>query len=251
VLSNRRVLVVVPARGGSKGVPLKNIHPLAGTPLIAHVGRVVRELSFVDRAVVSTDHPEILAEARKSGLEAPFVRPPDLAGDYVSDLQVLRHALRATEQVDAQSYDIVIMLQPTSPLRRSSHVVAAVRKLVDEDWDAVWTVSPTDAKYHPLKQLSIGADGSMTYFDPRGATIIARQALTPVYHRNGAAYVFTRECLVDQDTILGKRTAAVIITEPMISIDTPDDFRIAEAYLTRRSAEDAGPAEPDRVTAGH
>ena len=234
MLNSKRILAVVPARGGSKAVPLKNLHPLLGVPLIAHVGRVVHEVPLIDRAVVSTDHPAIVAEAERAGLQAPFLRPEELAGDFVSDHQVLQHALTAVEALDGVCYDVVVMLQPTSPLRRPAHVVAVIERLVTERWDAVWTVSPTDLKYHPLKQLAVGQDGAMDYFDPRGAAVIARQQLTTVYHRNGAAYAFTRECLLEQGTIKGARSAAVILHEPMVSIDTLDDFEIAERHLRGR-----------------
>jgi CMP-N-acetylneuraminic acid synthetase len=231
VLRDRRILAVIPARGGSKGVPLKNLHPLLGIPLIAHVGRVVKELPALDRAVVSTDHPAIAAEAERSGLEAPFLRPAELSGDRVSDFQVLRHALDAVENLEGRPYDVVVMLQPTCPLRRPTHVMAVLEKLIGEAWDAVWTVSPTDPKYHPLKQLVLAPDGAMDYFDSRGSGIIARQQLSSVYHRNGAAYAFTRECLLGQGTIKGARTAAVVLEEPMVSIDTLEDFETAERQL--------------------
>ena len=227
------MLVVVPARGGSKGVNLKNIHRLGGIPLIAHVGRLVSELGFVDRAIVSTDHAEIAAIARQSGLDAPFTRPEQLSGDLVSDVEVLQHAITAIEKIDGVVYDVVVMLQPTSPLRRGEHVSAAVEKLVRGGWDAVWTVSPTDIKYHPLKALVVAPDGDMGYFDPRGRDIIARQQLSPVYHRNGAAYAFTRECIMEQGVMIGRRTSAVVVADRMISIDTLDDFVAVEAELSR------------------
>jgi len=222
---------VVPARGGSKGVRLKNIHPLDGIPLIAHVGRVLREVPAVDRAVVSTDNNAIAAEAVAAGIEAPFRRPESLSGDLISDQQVLQHALTTMEQLDGLVYDVVLMLQPTSPLRRPQHVTSVIEKLVSANWDAVWTVSPTELKYHPLKQLTVSEDGAMEYFDERGSSIIARQQLAPVYHRNGAAYAVTRDCLLRQGTLKGARTAAVVLTEPMVSIDTLDDFARVEQHL--------------------
>lgn len=221
----------MPARGGSKGVKLKNIHPLDGIPLIAHVGRILRGVPVVDRAVVSTDHEAIATAAQAAGLAAPFRRPASLSGDLISDHQVLHHALTTMEQLDRTQYDVVLMLQPTSPLRRAEHVIAVLDKLVGENWDAVWTVSPTELKYHPLKQLTVAEDGAMDYFDPRGSTVIARQQLAPVYHRNGAAYAVTRDCLLSQGTIKGARTAAVVLTDPMVSIDTLDDFALAEQHL--------------------
>jgi len=234
VLLEQRVLVIVPARGGSKGVRLKNIQPLRGVPLIAHLGPIVAALPYIDRWVVSTDHPEIAEVSRSVGIDAPFVRPEALSGDRISDLEVLAHALATMEQLDGVRYDIVVMLQPTSPLRTAAHVDATIRKLAEEGWDAVWTVSPTDLKYHPLKQLALGPDGAIGYFDERGAAIIARQQLAPVFHRNGVAYAFSRACLLDQHTIMGARTAAVVIDEPMVSIDTLDDFVRVEAALQAR-----------------
>ena len=233
MLQSRRILAVVPARGGSKGVRLKNIHPLNGIPLIAHVGRVLREIPSVDRAVVSTDSDAIAREGVAAGIEAPFRRPEALSGDLIGDGQVLQHALTTMEQLDGVTYDIVLMLQPTSPLRRPEHVRAVLEKLVAEGWDAVWTVSPTDLKYHPLKQLTVSDNGALEYFDGRGSSIVARQQLGQVYHRNGAAYALTRDCLLRQGTLKGARTAGVVVTEPMISIDTLEDFSRAERLLRR------------------
>jgi CMP-N-acetylneuraminic acid synthetase len=234
VIGDRRILAVCPARGGSKGIPLKNLEPFLGVPLVARVGHLVREIPAIDRAVVSTDHAGIAEVAKTSGLDAPFLRPDDLSGDRISDLDVLTHAAREMERIDDTRYDVVLMLQPTSPLRRVVHVVATLEFLVQGDWDAVWTVSATDSKEHPLKQLTLdSATGAMDYYDPRGAEVIARQQLTPVYHRNGAAYAITRECLLEQKSIKGRRTGAIVIPEAMISIDTRYDLELAESFATR------------------
>ncbi len=241
MLAGRSVLAVVPARGGSKGVPLKNLRPLLGKPLVAHTGEFVQRLAFVDRAVVSTDHPRITEAARESGLDAPFVRPPELSGDLVGDADVLAHALREMDRIDGRAYDVVVMLQPTCPLRLPEHVAATVTKLVQDGWDAVWTVSPTDLTYHPLKQLTISPDGIMTLFDPRGGHIAARQQLEPTFTRNGASYALTRSCLLDQQTILGRRSAAVVVAEPLISIDTLEDFAHVEEIMRARNRGAAGP----------
>lgn len=241
MLGSKRVLAVVPARGGSKGIHLKNLQPFAGQPLVAHAGDVVRACGFFDRAVVSTDHPEIARVAEAAGLAAPFVRPPELSGDRIGDIDVLEHALRETDRVDGATYDVIVMLQPTSPLRTAAQVTATATKLVSEGWDAVWTLSPTDLKHHPLKQLVLASDGAMDYFDPRSAQIVARQQLEPVFHRNGVAYAFSRECLLGQRTIRGRRTGAVVIDEPMVSIDTPEDLARAEALFMRRAATEAPP----------
>jgi CMP-N,N'-diacetyllegionaminic acid synthase len=241
VFQQHSVVAVVPARGGSKGVPLKNIRPLLGRPLVAHVGELVQRLPWLDRAVVSTDHPEIATAAEAAGLSVPFHRPPELSGDRIGDWEILAHALAAVEQIDGRTYDVVVMLQPTSPLRTPEHVTATVRKLVEEKWDAVWTVSPTDLKYHPLKQLCVGEDGAMRLHDRQGSSIVARQQLTPTFYRNGAAYAFSRRCILEMRTIIPERLSAVVVTEPMISIDDERDFRrVARRMAAAACREEAG-----------
>ena len=230
MIGDKRILVVVPARGGSKGVKLKNIRPINGIPLVALVGRLVNQLPYVDRAVVSTDHPKIAEIAKESGLDVPFLRPQELSGDIVADGPVLHHALLACEKIDKQQYDVVVMLQPTSPFRKPSHVTAAVNKLIEGGYDAVWTVSESDSKAHPLKQLVIEND-RLDYYDPAGAAIIARQQLKPVYHRKGVAYVMTRELIADKKAIKGAKTSCVVIEDMLVNIDTELDFKLAEFML--------------------
>jgi CMP-N-acetylneuraminic acid synthetase len=230
MLDDKAILAVVPARGGSKGIPLKNLRPVLGVPLVARVGQLISELDIIDRAIVSTDHPEIAEVARQSGLAVPFMRPPELSGDRIGDWDVLVHALVEVERLDNRRYDVVVMLQPTSPLRKAAHVRGTVEMLVRGGWDSVWTVSPTDPKNHPLKQLLV-TDNRIDYYDDRGGQVIARQQLEPLYHKNGAAYAMTRECLLEQKTIKGARTGALVLDEEMISIDTMGDLRLVEMLL--------------------
>jgi CMP-N,N'-diacetyllegionaminic acid synthase len=230
MLQDRTILVVVPARGGSKGLKLKNIYPLCGKPLLTYTGEVIQQLTYVDRAIVSTDHEAIANVARSCGLAVPFYRPESLSGDRISDWDVLHHALGEMERLDQKPYDLIVMLQPTSPLRKPHHVTRTIETLLDGDYDAVWTVSPTDSKAHPLKQL-VMTNNLLDYYDPRGAQIIARQQLTPVYHRNGVAYAICRRCLVEKKSTKGDKTGVVVIDEPMANIDTAFDILWAEFLL--------------------
>ncbi len=230
MLEGKTILVVVPARGGSKGVKLKNIRTIHGVPLVALVGRVVQQLTYIDRAVVSTDHPEIAAIARESGLDVPFMRPKHLCADIVADGPVLYHALSECEKIDNRRYDVVVMLQPTSPFRKPAHVTETVEKLIKGEYDAVWTVSKTDSKAHPMKQLVI-RDNRLDFYDPRGVEIIARQQLMPVYHRNGVAYAMARDCIFKKKSIIGDKTSFVIINDFMVNIDTELDLKLAEFFL--------------------
>jgi CMP-N-acetylneuraminic acid synthetase len=230
MLNGRRILAVVPARGGSKGIPLKNLRPVLGVPMVARVGEVVAALPVIDRCVVSTDHDEIARVAMQAGIDAPFRRPPEFSGDRIGDWDVLIHALREMERIDSVQYDVVLMLQPTSPLRRPEHVQATVEMLISGDWDAVWTLSETDSKAHPFKQLTV-SDGTMEYYDPAGQSIVARQQLKPVYHRNGIAYAMTRDCLLHQKTIKGFRTGGLILQGHFVSIDTEWDIALVEFIM--------------------
>jgi CMP-N-acetylneuraminic acid synthetase len=203
--------------------------------MIAHVGEVIRGVPEIDRAVVSTDHAGIAEAALRAGIAAPFYRPDAISGDFIGDFEVLIHALEATEVADARTYDIVVMLQPTSVLRTSDEVSATIRMLIEGKWDSVWTVSVTDSKAHPLKQLTV-SDGELDYYDPAGSQIVARQQLQPVYHRNGVAYAMTRKCLVEQGTIMGGRAGALVLDRPHISIDTEWDIALAQLMSARARA---------------
>ena len=167
------------------------------------------------------------------------MRPEELSGDRIGDLDVLVHALLATEADDGLSYDIVVMLQPTSPLRTANHVSATLRMLVDNEFDSVWTVSETDLKHHPLKQLTV-KDGMLDYYDAQGGGIIARQQLRPVYHRNGIAYAITRACLLEQKSIKGANAGAYVISGNHVSIDTQHDIELVE-YIMARDAQKIAP----------
>lgn len=234
MIAGRRVLAIVPARGGSKGIPLKNLRRVGGRPLVSLAGDIARLVPEIDRRVVSTDHHEILAAALDAGLDAPFLRPAEISGDRIGDRDVLVHALKATEAHDGVIYDMVVMLQPTSPLRTPADVSGTIRLLVDGGYDAVWSVSVTDSKSHPLKQLTV-RDGKLDYWDPCGDQIIARQQLEPVYHRNGVAYAITRSCLLDQGTIKGARTGGYVIAGEHVSIDSEWDITLVEFILSGRA----------------
>lgn len=223
MIEGLKVLAVIPARGGSKGVPLKNLREVGGSSIVELAARVSNSVSLIDKTIVSSDHEGIINAAISGGAEAPFIRPLNLSGDRVSDLEVLTHALLEVEKNDTMEYDLVVMLQPTSPLRTSQQVIDVIELLVKNNFDAVWTISETDIKFHPLKQLQIQGK-NLTYFDEKGSDIIARQQLSKVYHRNGIAYAISRDCLVNQKSIKGNNTGFLICEGAAISIDTEDDL---------------------------
>lgn len=187
------VLAIVPARGGSKGLPGKNIRSLAGLPLIGHTLRAAALVPELGRCVVSTDAPEIASVARELGGEVPFLRPPDLARDETPMAPVLRHALAAVEQESGLRYDYVVLLDPTSPARNPSDVSAAIARLDREaGWDGVVSVSqPT---FHPAwVGVKASATGRMERYFDEGIGVTRRQELDRFLRVNGNFYVWRAE----------------------------------------------------------
>ena len=227
-IMEKKVLCVIPARGGSKGIKLKNLRVVCGATLLSHAVKTALACPEISETVVSTDHDDIALEAEASGIKMFFRRPKHLSGDLIGDFDVLLNALDEAESHFKTKFDIIVMLQPTSPLRTPKDVRDAIEHLITKEYDSVWSVSETDSKYHPLKQLSLDESGAFDYFDPNSANIIARQQLTALFHRNGVVYAFTRDCLVKQKSIKGKKSGALLIEGHHISIDTEEDIEIIE-----------------------
>ena len=231
------ILAVVPARGGSKGIPKKNLLRLGGRSLVAHASSIAQSLSWIDRSIISTDDPELLQEGISNGLDAPFLRPHTLSGDYASSLAMWQHALLESEIFFETTFDVSILLEPTSPFRRPEHIKSTVEKLIVGQYDSVFTVSQTDSKQHPMKQLVI-TDNKVKYYETDGNKITARQELKDVYHKNGIVYAITRECLVEHRDLINQNSSTLLIEDPTVNIDTEWDFRIAEWLFEQRKRQD-------------
>ncbi len=228
-----RVLGIVPARGGSKGVPGKNVRMLAGRPLIDYTARAARESSVLDRIILSTDSNEIAEAGRRSGLEVPFMRPASLAEDDTPMLPVVRHAID-TLSAGGWTPDVIVLLQPTSPLRRPSHVRDAVTMLRETKADSVVTVVELPRHLSPDYVMRID-DGVLRPFLPDGARLTRRQDARPAYSRDGTVYACWRATLDRWGTIYGERCQPLIVNAAdSLSIDTPDDWAEAERRLAER-----------------
>lgn len=224
-------LAIVPARSGSVELPRKNLRTIHGKTLIWWVAECIKQVPEIDAAVLSSDHEAILGEAEMCGLE-PIWRPPELSTGMVGDAKVLTHALLVAEAEHGLEYDVIVMLQPTSPTRTPAHVSQAIKKLIDERLDAVWTISPVNKKYHPLKQLVLSDCDELDFYNEIGNMVIFRQELRQTYRRNGIAYVMTRETLLD-GAIHGINWGAVVLGEDHISIDTEEDLEKCGRLLSQ------------------
>ena len=233
-----KVLAIVPARGGSKGIRLKNLRVVAGQSLLARTLALASSLPEISKVCVSTDHPDIRAGALEFDGVTVADRPEELSGDRVADSPVLKHALEATEALLDTRFDIVLMLQVTSPLRDARDIRECLEALANDDGDAAWTVSPTELHFHPLKQLVVDDAGNMDLYDSLGLEIVARQQLTPVFHRNGACYALRRDFLMSAETLFSPGRSKAIISEGVrVNIDHEEDLILAEKLLAERPGD--------------
>ena len=228
----KKILAIIPARGGSKGVHKKNIRKIIGVPLIAIADKCAKKVKEIDKVILSTDDETISKVGFKYGINIPFKRPKKISKDKSSDWEVMSHGLKKIEKIESKIYDIVLLLQPTAPLRKAKDLKKVIQLIVDNKFDAVWTVSETDLKYHPRKQLKIN-NGLISYIIKSGEKLPTRQELEPIYHVNGVAYALTRECVLKQKKRLGKKTGAYLINGPSLSIDTDKDFKIANKIFKK------------------
>ncbi|SRR5258706_14387178 len=227
------VLGIVPARGGSKGVPGKNVRPLAGRTLLEYTARAARESGVLDRVILSTDSPEIADTGRRAGLDVPFMRPVTLASDDTPMLPVIQHSLESLAR-DGWSPDMVVLLQPTSPLRRPDHIRAAVTTLRDTKADSVVTVVELPRDRSPDYVMRID-EGGLRPFLPEGARVTRRQDARPAYWRDGTVYAFWRATIERFGNIYGDNCQALILDgHDSLSIDTTDDWDEAERRLVGR-----------------
>lgn len=233
-------LAVIPARGGSKGVPRKNIRLLAGEPLISYSIRAGIESRYVTRIVLTTEDDEIAAIGRSYGAEVPFLRPSELAEDSSRDLEVFQHCLGWLDDHEGYVPDIVVQLRPTAPLRTSAHIDEAIELFMTlPEVDCVRSV--TEAPQHPLKTWRV-ENGMLTPFVPTSLTGInepfnmPRQALGDAYIQNGSVDVIKPSVITSQNSMSGLRIRPMVMKpEDSVNIDSPLDWSMAEMLMAQRS----------------
>ena len=225
-----QVLGIIPARGGSKGIPHKNITLLAGKPLIAWTIQAAQSSLLLNRVIVSTDDNEIALVAKQCGAEVPFLRPAELAEDDTPGMAPILHAVEWLEENEKYVPDLVMCLQPTSPLRSAEDIDAAIELAEHKNADAVVSVMPVD--HHPDWMRCVDADGRLIDFSTNDDHATRRQDLPPVYALNGALYLGTRKVLVEQESWYTDKTFAYIMPpERSLDIDTPWHLRLADLIL--------------------
>ncbi len=227
------VLGVIPARSGSKGIPNKNCAPLLGKPLLSYTCEQARASRTLTRIILSTDDKEIAACGQNCGVEIPFMRPKQFAQDDTPMLDVLRNVLETLEKKESYRPDIIVVLQPTSPLRRTDDIDAAVEKLVQNHSDSVVSVTAVPHQFSPGSILQL-EDGCLVPYlnEPQ---VLRRQDKPVLYARNGPAVLAVRrDVIMERNSLYGTVCHPLMMpAERSVDIDDPDDIWRAEKLLTR------------------
>ncbi len=227
-----RVLGLIPARGGSKGVPRKNARLLCGKPLLQYTAEAALAARRLSRVILSTDDHEIAGVGRACGLEVPFIRPPELARDETPMLPVVQHALRWMEEL-GEDFDAVCLLQPTNPARRWEDIDACIQLFEERQADSVVTVIPVSQEHNPhwiyfqdrlgLLRLALGGAEPIT----------RRQDLPPAFQRDGSVYLTRRNVIIKENSLYGSRIVGYPLDErESVNIDGPDDWQRAEMLFS-------------------
>lgn len=217
--SNKKILAIIPARGGSKGVPRKNIRELAGKPLIAWTIEEAQKSKYIDRVILSSEDEEIIAVAKKYGCEVPFKRPIELAQDDTPGIEPVLHALE-----QCPGYDYVVLLQPTSPLRTVDDIDGAIEYMFERNTTSCVSVAEVDQSPYWMYTVE---DGEMTPLIKQDTLVARRQDLPKVYALNGAVYITnTKMLLAEKSFILQESVAYIMSKETSVDIDSQIDFEV-------------------------
>lgn len=229
MINGKKVLTIIPARGGSKGVPRKNVRDLAGKPLIAWTIEEAQKSRYIDCLILSSEDEEIIQVAKEWGCDVPFVRPQELAQDESSGMDVVLHALE-----EITGYDYIVLLQPTSPLRTVKEIDECIATFSKKNADSC--VSVTKAEKSPYWMYTINDEGKMKNIIPTSQLITRRQDLPLVYSLNGAIYIAEINWIQKYKTFLTKHTLAFCMPkERSYDIDTELDFHICEYLLSKNN----------------
>lgn len=232
-------LGIIPARDGSKGIPRKNLALLAGKPLLAHTCEQALQATTLTRLIVSTDAEAIADCARRCGVEVPFLRPRELAADETPMLDVVRHALEALRQRESYRPDVVVLLQPTSPLRRAEHIDGAVRRLIETGADSVVSVAEVPHQFTPGSLLRLEAGRLVPLLN--GSQPLRRQDKPLVYARNGPAVLAVRRQALEGGSFYGEVSLPYVMPlDCSVDIDGPFDLALAEFLLQKSVGSSCG-----------
>lgn len=230
-----KILGLIPARGGSKSIPKKNIKILNGKPLIQYTVEAANDSKKLTRFILSSDDQDIIDVAKRLKVEVPFVRPRHLAEDKSPTLGVIQHALKFYKEQNIH-FDAVCLLQVTSPFKTGAFIDEAIDKFIKSDCDALVSVQSVPDEYNPHWTFKENIDGHLELVTGEKNIFTRRQDLPKTYHRDGLIYITKTNVLLEQNSLYGSKLS--YIKSPLdytINIDTPDDWKQAEIFLNSKS----------------
>ena len=227
------VLAVIPARGGSKRIPHKNLQKIRGVSLVGHAARIAKSLSWIDKIILSTDDERVAEEGHIYGIDVPFMRPSELATDTTSSRAMWKHAWLSAEKKYNMCFNISVLLEPTSPLRIPNDIEITVKTLITGNCSAAVTVSKIPADNTPPKTLLIREKGYLEFYLKDGFEYCS-QNISDYYCLNGICYAIKRKTLIEKGCIVEEDCLPVIIGRDIVNIDEFIDLEFAD-YLSSKS----------------
>ena len=226
-----RVLAIIPARGGSKGVPGKNIKLLSGKPLIEYTTEVAQQSKLLTKVVVSSDDDKIIEVAKNTGVEVPFKRPSNLSKDATPTLPVIKHALAYYKNI-GEEFDAICLLQVTSPFRTVDFLDNALQKFINEGADSLISVQKVPHEYNPHWTFELNEEGNLKIATGEEKIISRRQDLPTTYHRDGSIYITKTSVILEKNSLYGNTIAYIESKEKnFVNIDTLRDWGKAEEII--------------------
>lgn len=228
---NNNILAIIPARGGSKGIPGKNIKPLGGKPLLQYTFESAKESKLLSRVILSSDDVEIINFAKSIGLEVPFVRPAHLATDASGSLEVIQHALTFFQE-KGETFEAVCLLQPTTPFRENGSIDAAIQQFINNDFDSLVSVREVPAEFNPHWVFEADEKDCLRIATGEKEIIKRRQELPQAYFRDGSIYLTKAEVVLKKDSLYGEKIGYIVSqSKRFINLDTMADWERAEQFL--------------------
>ncbi|NAS29828.1 NTP transferase domain-containing protein [Flavobacteriaceae bacterium R38] len=226
-----RILGIIPARGGSKGIPNKNLKLLNDKPLLQYTIEAANKAKYLDELILSSEDENIISIAKELGVKVPFIRPPHLATDTAGSLEVVQHAIHFYQQ-KKETYDAICLLQATVPFRTSADIDRALEMFIKKKPDALISVEKIPHQYNPHWAFKADNENNLVIATGDEKIIKRRQELPEAYVRDGAIYITRTEVIMDQNSFLGNKTAYIELNNPnSINIDTPEDWERAEEII--------------------
>lgn len=230
-----KILAIIPARGGSKGIPGKNIKLLNGKPLLVYTSEIALESEYLTEVIISTEDAQIIKAAKSLGIKVPFVRPAELAQDNTPTIDAIIHALHWYETQNI-FFDAVCLLQVTSPFRTVAFLNKAIEKFIEQGSDSLVSVQKVPHEYNPHWTFEVNSDGNLKIATGETEIISRRQELPAAYHRDGSIYITKTNVILKENSLYGKNIA-FIESDPefYVNIDTMQDWEKAEKMIQNRS----------------